>query len=431
MTVLTSWGRTLRAECDAKSPLFMAQAQTGFTGACIYGNGRSYGDCALNPGGRALVTQALNRVLNFDAATGILQVEPGVTFHQIVTQWLPSGWMVPVSPGTGFATLGGALANDVHGKNHEHAGTLAQHVTELDLLLPNGSQHTISPADEALFRATAGGLGLTGLITRLAIKMEKLPGGRVRVRRKRVNNLDDFLAAMAESAGATHSVGWIDALAQGANLGRGIWETGESIPGNTNPLGPRLMVPFDFPGWALNSLSVKAFNALYWRRVPPGGAEFSTDLVRLLYPLDALLHWNRIYGSRGFYQFQCVVPFAGGDRVLRDMLTVIAKSGQASFLAVLKRLGGGRGGYLSFPMPGYTLALDFPNKPGIAELYGRLCAMTRDAGGRVYLAKDGLLTADMFQSMYPELNKFRVVLREIDPERRMESAMARRLKIYG
>jgi decaprenylphospho-beta-D-ribofuranose 2-oxidase len=433
---LAGWGRVQRAACRATRPERFAEAQAAFRephgarGLCLYAGGRSYGDCALNDGGAALITTRLDRVLRFDEATGLIEVEPGVTFQRLLAAFLPRGFLAPVTPGTGFATIGGAVANDVHGKNHERDGSFGQHVTEIDLLCPDGTARTVTPADTTLFRATLGGLGLTGFITRIAFRMKRVPGAWVQVREQRIGDLDRFLDAMAERADAPYCVGWIDATSRGAALGRGILEVAAPLASDfAAPPSRRRAVPVDFPGFALNPLTVAAFNAVYWRRVPAEGRTRPVHLGRFLYPLDAIQGWNRIYGRRGFYQFQCVVPYETGPAALRDLLETIATSRQASFLAVLKRLGAGRAGYLSFPMPGYTLALDFPRKPGIEEFYARLCAVTLRAGGRVYLAKDALLTGPMLRAMYPEFASFQQVLAEIDPQRRLQSDMARRLAL--
>jgi decaprenylphospho-beta-D-ribofuranose 2-oxidase len=397
-------------------------------GLIAHGAGRSYGDCALNAGGGVLLTGCMDRILDWDEAQAVVRVEPGVSFAQLLARFLPLGFMVPVTPGTGFATIGGAVAHDVHGKNHEQQGSFGQHVTALDLLTPDGALHKVGPDDD-LFRATVGGIGLTGIITSVTFRMQRVAGPAMLVRSLPCGDLDALLAAMAESSQATHSVAWIDGTATGRRLGRGILETAEPGAATDRPAPPgrRISIPFDFPSFALNPLSVRAFNELYYRRVPRGGR---TDIVhagRFLYPLDALLHWNRIYGRRGFYQFQCVVPFEGAAGALRDLLELVARSRRASFLSVLKRMGPGRAGYLSFPRPGLTLALDFPARDGMAEFYASLVERVLAYGGRIYLAKDALLTGAAFARMYPEWPACRAVLERVDPERRMQSDMRRRL----
>ncbi len=440
LATLSGWGRVARAASVTQRPDAVADLAQLFGqwprahGLIAHAAGRAYGDCALNAQGTALLTAGLAGVLSFDPATGLIAVEPGVTFRQLLAAYLPQGWLVPVSPGTGFATIGGAVANDVHGKNHEVAGSFGQHVTELDLLTPDGATRTIGPRTEpALFQATCGGLGLTGVITRIAFYLKRVPGPGVAVRSQRLPDLDAFLAAMDGARTATYAVGWIDGCAQGRALGRGILETAEASGGACRGATPRtgLRVPFDFPALALNPTSIAAFNALYYRRVSAAGRLATVPYGSFFYPLDALRDWNRIYGRRGFHQFQAVVPFASGPQALRALLEVIAASRRASFLAVLKRLGPAapEAGPLSFPQAGYTLALDFPAGPGIEALYARLVAITLAHGGRVYLAKDALLTADAFREMYPRWTEFRDILDAVDPGRRLQSDMSRRLRL--
>jgi decaprenylphospho-beta-D-ribofuranose 2-oxidase len=439
LAILSGWGRVRRSPSVTLRPADLQDALSAFAdpigrahGLIVHAGGRAYGDCALNEQGSAVLTAPLNRILAFDPASGRIEVEPGVTFRQLAAEFLPQGYLVPVSPGTGFATIGGAVANDVHGKNHEQSGSFCHHVEALDLLTPSGRVHTIGPTAEApLFAATCGGLGLTGIITRVAFRLKPVPGPAVHRRIRRVDDLDAFLAAMQEEAAATYSVGWIDGTARGRNLGRGILETAEpaalDLP---KPAARTLRIPFNFPDFALNPLTIRAFNELYFRRAPSTPATSPVRYEKFLYPLDALRDWNRIYGLRGFHQFQNVVPFDTGPAALRDLLEVIAASRRASFLAVLKRLGTARGyGPLSFPIPGYTLALDFPAGPGIEALYENLVAITLKHGGRVYLAKDALLTAAAFREMYPRWRDFAAILREIDPRNRLQSDMSRRLRL--
>jgi decaprenylphospho-beta-D-ribofuranose 2-oxidase len=438
---LMGWGRTKASASVTLRPADTADLRTAFDdprprahGLIVHAAGRSYGDCALNAEGSAVLSAGLDGILGFDPDTGLVSVEPGVTFRQMMAAFLPHGFLVPVSPGTGFATIGGAVANDVHGKNHELAGSFCSHVEEIDLLTADGALRTIGPsAEPALFYATCGGLGLTGIITRVAFRLKKVPGQGVVVRSQRVPDLGAFLAAMAETARATYSVGWIDGTARGRSLGRGILETAEPSAEAVPAASARLLrVPFDFPDFALNTLSIRLFNALYFRKAPASARLQAVSFAKFLYPLDALRDWNRIYGRRGFYQFQNVLPFAGGEAALRALLEVIAASRRASFLAVLKRLGPGIGpsGPLSFPMPGFTLALDFPAGPGIEDLYRRLQDITLRAGGRIYLAKDALLDAEAFREMYPRWREFADILAQIDPKRRVQSDMSRRLRLH-
>lgn len=434
---LQGWGRAHTARVEAARPERLSElahavaSAASRNGVAAFGAGRSYGDNALNDGGNTVLTERLDRILAFDPATGAIAVEPGVTFNRLLQTFLPRGWLVPVTPGTAFATLGGALAADVHGKNHETAGSFGRHVRWFDLLTPDGETRRVTPDDDPeLFRATIGGMGLTGVILGLCLRLERVGSNAALVRERRIGDLDGFLAAFAERD-QPYSVGWIDALARGRAQGRGILETARPAEATVPEPSPRRhKVPVDFPGFALNGVSVSAFNALYWRRVPAAGRERPVHWSRFLYPLDSILDWNRIYGKRGFRQFQCVVPFDGGEAALRRLLDEIAKSRAASFLAVLKAMGPGGEGMLSFPRAGYTLALDFPEKPGSRDLLARLERITRDSGGRIYLAKDSCQSPEGFAEAHP-LDPFRAVLERVDPNRRVRSDQARRLGIRG
>lgn len=434
---LTGWGRTARARtlaCAPRDPAAATAALAEANGATIlpHGGGRSYGDAALNSKGRAVLTSGLDRILDFDQATGAVVCEAGVTFADLLERFLPSGRLFPVSPGTAFTTLGGAVANDVHGKNHERMGSFGDHLLWLDLALPSGEVRRIGPKLEPeLFAATVGGIGLTGLILRVCFRLQAVPSGSVEVIERRMPDLDSFMAAFeACRAASTYSVGWIDAMARGRHLGRGILETAEPAA----QAGPcrgrrRHRVPFDFPSIVLNPLAIRLFNELYYRRIPAAGRRRTVPIDRFLYPLDALGDWNRIYGRRGFYQFQCVIPDRSAARGIALLLETIARARRGSFLAVLKTLRQDGRGHLSFPERGYTLALDFPPTDGVPALLGELERITLKHGGRVYLAKDALLSAESFAAMYPRLGAFRDVLARVDPERRFASDMARRLRI--
>jgi decaprenylphospho-beta-D-ribofuranose 2-oxidase len=433
--LLSGWGRHPRVACD----VYRAERMTDIEAALrrdqpliARGGGRSYGDQALNRDGAVLLTERLDRILAFDETSGILECEPGVTFGTLIELFLPRGWAAPASPGTGFATLGGAVANDVHGKNHDHMGSFGDHVVWLDLLLANGETVRLSTeASRELFRATIAGMGLTGIVTSLALRMMRVPSNAVDRSLRRMPDLDAFIAGLAEArASAAYSVGWIDALATGKSLGRGILETAEPAPESLPASSARQRrVPLDFPGFALNSWSMRLFNQLYYRRIPAAGHDERVPLERFLYPLDAIQDWNRIYGKRGFHQFQCVVPDESAPRALRRLLEEVAAAGAASFLAVLKTLGGQGRGMLSFPMRGYTLALDFPRRDGTETLLATLERLTLEYGGRAYLAKDSALSAGGVAVMYRELPEFRAVLARIDPHGRFASDMAKRLGI--
>jgi len=434
---LTGWGRVTVARSRACRPerqqeLAAAVVEAAADGIIAFGGGRSYGDAALNSGGRVILTARLNRILSFDASTGEVVVEPGVTFRDLIEVFLPRGFMPPASPGTAFATIGGAVAADVHGKNHDRHGSFGDHVRWIDLLLADGTVRRVSPeADPNLFAATVGGMGLTGIMRAICFRMLPAAGTHVVVREERMRDLDAFLAAFARVRDtATFSVGWIDALATGTDTGRGILETAEFAPASDIAAGAPARaraVPFDLPGFVLNPWTVRAFNEFYFRRVPAGGRQRTVPFATFLYPLDAIHHWNRIYGRRGFYQFQCVLPDATAAAGLRHLLAEIGRARGASFLAVLKTLGREGRGHLSFPMRGFTLALDFPRRNGAEAMLRKLERITIENGGRVYLAKDALLSPESLRAMYPKIDKFKAVLARVDPHETFTSDLARRL----
>lgn len=435
---LTGWGRASAAPAKVCRPerqpeVPAALAETGPEGIIAHGAGRAYGDAAINSGGRAMLMTRLDRLLSFDPSTGEVVAEPGVSFRDLIDAFLGRGFMPPASPGTAFATVGGAVAADVHGKNHDRHGSFGDHVQWFDLLMADGETRRVSAeSDPELFAATIGGMGLTGILRAVCFRMLPNASPFVRVRERRIRNLDEFLAAFAEIRDtATFSVGWIDALAKGADAGRGILETAEFAPGEAVQVRPRRSrgVPVDFPGFVLNPWTVRGFNEVYFRRVPAAGRERIVPFAEFLYPLDSIHQWNRIYGKKGFYQFQCVVPDDAARAALTTLLSEIAEAGAASFLAVLKTLGREGRGYLSFPMRGHTLALDFPRRAATDALLRRLEAVVLSHGGRVYLAKDALLSPEALRAMYPKLPQFEQVLARVDPQNIFISDLARRLAI--
>jgi decaprenylphospho-beta-D-ribofuranose 2-oxidase len=432
---LQAWGRLnaapMRVAAPASEDAALARLREAEASTWIpFGAGRSYGDQALNGGGAALLTGGLGRVLAVDADEGTLVAEAGLSIGEALRTCLAQGWLPPVSPGTGFATLGGCLANDVHGKNHESHGSFGRHVLWFDLLLPSGEVRRVSPNDEPLlFNATVGGMGLTGLILRMQLKLQRAHSNAVDLVEERIPNLEAFVERFEQvRATAPYSVGWIDAMAQGASLGRGILETATSSAEGLPPYAPkRLGLPCDLPGFVLGPFSVRAFNTLYYRRIAKGGRQRQVHIEKFLYPLDALRDWNRLYGRRGFFQFQCVLPDAQATAGLRVLLEAVSRSRASSFLAVLKTMGPAGSGFLSFPLRGYTLALDIPNRPDARALLAGLERLTLEHGGRIYLAKDAALSAAGFARMYPQAQAFRALLEHIDPHARMSSDMARRL----
>lgn len=421
--LLSGWGRFPRVDCNVARPRTLeALRQAVAAGPGIArGLGRAYGDSALAP--RATIDMTgFRHMLAFAPETGALTAEAGVTLADVIERFLPRGWFPAVTPGTKRVTLGGMIAADVHGKNHHKVGSFGAFVDWIDLMGPDGALVRCSRAENAdLFARTVGGMGLTGIIVRAAVRLARVETGWIRQTSSPAPNLDAAMQAFEASAEASYSVAWIDCLARGPDLGRSIVLLGEharldelDAPKRAAPFAAparrRLVVPFDAPGWALNSWSVRAFNALYWRRGVAARGERLVDWDSYFYPLDALDDWNRIYGRRGFAQFQCVLPLEASAAGLRELLAAISASGQGSFLAVLKRLGPPRGAGapgLSFPMEGYTLALDFPVTARALALLDRLDAIALAHGGRFYLAKDARMSRAAFERSDARIEAFR------------------------
>ena len=368
------------------------------TSLLAFGRGRSYGDCALNDGGTLLTTRTLDRLIAFDAAAGVLRCEAGVSLGEILAVVVPRGWFLPVVPGTKHVSVGGAIANDIHGKNHHRVGTFGRHVRRLELLRSDGRVEC-GPGDP-LFAATVAGLGLTGLITWAELQLRPVPGARIRNETIPFGSLDEFFALSAESdARFEYTVAWMDCLSR---VGRGVFFRGDHAEGPAAPPAARLAVPIDFPSFALNPLTVRAFNAVYALK---RRSIRVVDADPFFFPLDAVSGWNRIYGRRGFFQFQCAVP---GRDAVEELLAAVARSGTGSFLSVLKSFGDlPSPGMLSFPRKGPTLTLDFANRgePTLAML-DRLEAIVAAAGGALYPAKDARMSRETFARSYPRRAEF-------------------------
>ncbi|MBF0308718.1 MAG: FAD-binding oxidoreductase [Magnetococcales bacterium] len=441
---LSNWGQYPVIETDLKSPRRPAELASFLEGdgpLIARGLGRCYGDASLQR--RILSMTGCNRFLAFDEETGELTCEAGLSLDEIVRVLLPRGWFLPVTPGTRFVTVGGAIASDVHGKNHHLAGTFGDAVSRLELMDAAGRIHVCSPTENRdLFMATRGGMGLTGLILRASFRLIRVETAYIRQEVVRAPDLDGIMRLFEESASWTYSVAWIDCLAGGASLGRSVLMRGEharraELPDAARlrqPLMPpprrKLTVPFNLPALLLNPWTVQAFNAVYYRKAPGLPHMGLIDYDAFFYPLDAIHHWNRIYGARGFTQYQCVLPKAASHDALVRILHKIHRSHQGSFLAVLKLFGQPRAeAPLSFPREGYTLALDFAMQPKLAPLLAALDEEVLAAGGRLYLAKDARQSAATFAAGYPELEAFRVLKRRIDPEARFHSLQSQRLEI--
>jgi decaprenylphospho-beta-D-ribofuranose 2-oxidase len=434
---LSGWGNYPQIDVNllrARGPAAAGAAIAASASLIARGNGRAYGDAALNA--RATVSMLpSDRVLAFDAATGRLECEGGILLSDIIELFVPRGWFVPVTPGTKFVTLGGMIAADVHGKNHHGAGSFGDHVESLQLALADGRVVRCSPTENPeLFAATRGGMGLTGIILSAAFRMMPIETVFIRQETHRARNLGEAMERFEQSQSWTYSVAWIDCLAKGDSLGRSLVYLGEhagrdelppSLNASLDPVVRRKKrVPFDFPGFALNRWTVRAFNELYYRRGRPG--ESFVDYDTYFYPLDAILEWNRIYGRAGFVQYQCVLPKAASATGMKALLERIARSGMGSFLAVLK-LFGKQDGLLSFPMEGYTLALDFPANVSTFSLLIELDAIVADHGGRLYLAKDARGGSDLLRLGYPRLAEFRAIRAAFDPDGKFSSLQSQRL----
>jgi decaprenylphospho-beta-D-ribofuranose 2-oxidase len=439
MSELAGWGRYPRHDAQV-----LELRECAEVGAAIVaherliarGNGRSYGDSSI---GRVTTIdlRRLNRFIHFDPDTGVLACEAGVLLSDVIDIFMPRGWFPPVTPGTKFVTIGGMIAADVHGKNHHGAGSFCEHLLEIDLAIADGTVVTCSREKlPELFLATCGGMGLTGVILRARFKLIRVETAKIRQKVIRAANLEEVMAIFEASRDWTYSAAWIDCLATGSSLGRSVVVCGEhAVPDELAPAERHApfarstrrptTVPFDFPSFLLNGMSVRIFNRLYY-----GYQRQATRLVDFdpfFYPLDSLLEWNRIYGRRGFVQHQCVIPTEHSRDGLVRLLTEVAAAGTGSFLAVLKHLGKASGGYLSFPREGYTLALDFPANPATFDLLDRLDQIVLDHGGRLYLAKDARASARMFMAGYPDLATFSAIRQKHGLDRRFHSFQSERL----
>ena len=409
--IVSGWGRYPREECAVSAPRSEDELQALVANGPLIarGNGRSYGDCAQNPAG-TVDMRRFNRMLSFDASTGQLVAEAGVLLKDVIDCFLPRGWFPSVTPGTKYVTIGGMVAADVHGKNHHGAGSFGSFVDWLDVLGSDGEIRRCSPERNAeLFAWTMGGMGLTGIVVRIAFRLRPVESAWIRQTTLPAPDLETAMRLFDEHEAATYSVAWIDCLATGKRLGRSAIMLGEhaaldELPATLRetpfrtPARKQLRMPMDAPAALLNNLTVKAFNAAYYRRQAArrsgrqGGQLVDWDSY--FYPLDAIAEWNRIYGRPGFMQFQCVLPLESARAGLTALLETISASGQGSFLAVLKRMGAARAGGFSFAREGYTLALDFPVSARTLALMTQLDKVALAHGGRFYLAKDSRMTAE-------------------------------------
>jgi FAD/FMN-containing dehydrogenase len=416
---LQSWGRNPKAEQTAFNLYWMTDPLpfASISGSMLpRGKGRSYGDVCLNDKGTLLVAECMSHFIGFDPDSGVLRCEAGVTLAEILKLIVPQGWSLPVTPGTKFVTVGGAVANDVHGKNHHRMGTFGEHVRALELARSDGSRLVCTPAqNQEWFRATIGGMGLTGLMLWVEIQLKRITGPFIATENIKYKNLGEFFNLARESETAfEYTVAWVDCLAAGSNLGRGIFMRGNDASlEQTKTLTPpkpkkQLNVPFDAPDFLLNRFVMSAFNKAYHAKQFCRRVNRLTYFDPFFYPLDSIQNWNRLYGKRGFFQYQFAVPDENPHPAVTGILKKVSAAGAASFLSVMKTFGDRpAAGMMSFPRKGVTLAMDFANSGGkILRLMDELDDIVLQNGGAVYPAKDARMAAEKFQKFFPQWKEF-------------------------
>jgi decaprenylphospho-beta-D-ribofuranose 2-oxidase len=445
--VLTGWGRTAptaadEVPVDGAEGVVKALADPPSGGIVARGLGRSYGDPAQNAGGMVLDMTGLSGVRTFDADEGVVTVAAGTSLDDLMRWLLPLGWFVPVSPGTRFVTVGGAIASDVHGKGHHATGSFGNTVLSMELVLPGGERRMLTPAGTPdAFWATVGGMGLTGTLVEATLRLLPVETSSMVVDTERARDLDDLMSRMeAGDADYRYSAAWLDSMARGAKLGRGVLTRGDHARRDQLPARKRASalhfaphVRVVAPPWAppalLNRYTVPAFNEGWFRKHPVERRGEVQGITPFFHPLDGILGWNRVYGPRGMLQYQPVLPF-GAEDTLRAIIERTATERLPSFVTVLKRFGPANQGHLSFPMPGWTLNLDFPvGRPELHAVLDEFDEMVVEAGGRVYLAKDSRMRPEHLPAMYPRLEEWRAVRASLDPDGALASDQSRRLRL--
>jgi len=430
---LSGWGRWPRLA--AKPDWFESQTQLarclGRKGELIaHGLGRSYGDSALNK--RVVLTGGFDCVEDFDPVSGLLTCQSGVSLARLIEAFVPQGWFLAVTPGTKFVSVGGAIASDVHGKNHHQAGCFSQAVESLELMLPSGEVVPCSRQENReLFRATCGGMGLTGVILRARLRLKPIPGAFIRERIVVTRNLEETFQAFEDNREAPYSVAWIDCLARGELMGRSVLNLGRHEPDGRLELGPDrgLSLPLDLPGFFLNRLAMALFNQVNYRWAALGPRERVRHLEGFFYPLDLIGQWNRMYGRSGFTQYQLVLPKEASYLGLKAVLRRVTDSGLGAFLGVLKLLGPANDNHLSFPLEGYTLALDFKIQKGLFPFLDELDRVVLDWGGRLYLTKDARMRPRVFRQGYPHWEKFAELRERLGLKDKFNSLQSQRLGV--
>ena len=427
---ISGWGRYPKQDAELLKPSSFASLNTiskQENSFIARGNGRSYGDSAN--ASKVLQTMYINHFIEFDEVSGKLTAEAGITLREILRVIVPRGWFLPVTPGTSYVTLGGAIASDVHGKNHHFAGTFGQHVTSLLVMLGKGEVVTSSRQHYAdLFHATCGGMGLTGVIISATIQLIPIRSSFIYQKTIKANCIEGACDAFMTNNNATYSVAWIDCFSRGKSLGRSVLMLGEHAEQGELEIDikQKFSVPFTTPSELLNSITIKVFNTAYWHK-SKHNLNQTIPLMPYFYPLDAVGDWNKLYGKKGFIQFQCVVPKTDGVSNMRKLLTEITNSGEGSFLAVLKQFGASNENLLSFPIEGYTLALDFKLSKSALMVVSKLEDMVVNMGGKIYLSKDAVMQEKTFKSTYPNWENFEAVREKYGAIGKFSSTQSKRL----
>jgi FAD/FMN-containing dehydrogenase len=435
---ITNWGNYPVIEANEESFSFPDQLMDILAKHDRFiprGNGRCYGDASL--AGNTISTLKFDKILSFDKQNGIFECQSGITLDQILEVIVPAGWFLPVTPGTKFITIGGAVASDVHGKNHHVDGSFSNHTLEIEVVLASGQNISCTPdINRDLFEATCGGMGLTGIISRVKFRLKKIETSFIRQKQIKAGNLEELIRLFDEYRSYTYSVAWIDCLKGGSQFGRSILMLGEHaeirdlnarqrIEPLRMPEKKQINFPFNLPSWVLNAYTVRAFNFFYYAKNLKKEINNVVGYEPFFYPLDAILHWNRGYGKKGFVQYQFVLPLESRQGLV-EILHRISKKGLGSFLAVLKVFGK-QESIISFPKEGYTLALDFPVRGDLLNFLDELDQVVLQYGGRLYMSKDARMKPEVLKSGYPDLSKFKEIVRKYNPDGKIHSNQSDRL----